>query len=139
MPLSSQINVHKLVPNKRYVIEVQWNLTNDMRMPTETILTGTFIDATFKRGRSRSFDTGLVILLSRPRFETRFRINGEIQIVSSVNRFYEILNPNPIEIANVSTIYKLPIPNDLKKIVNYYIGNRKKLYYRKKPLKNSQQ
>jgi hypothetical protein len=138
MPLSSQINVHKLVPNKRYVIEVQWNLTNDMRMPTETILTGTFIDATFKRGRSRSFDTGLVILLSRPRFETRFRINGEIQIVSSVNRFYEILNPNPIEIANVSTIYKLPIPNDLKKIVNYYIGNRKKLYYRKKPLKNSQ-
>lgn len=138
MPLSSQINVHKLVPNKRYVIEVQWNLTNDMRMPTETILTGTFIDATFKRGRSRSFDTGLVILLSRPRFETRFRINGEIQIVSSVNRFYEILNPNPIEIANVSAIYKLPIPNDLKKIVNYYIGNRKKLYYRKKPLKNSQ-
>lgn len=133
MPLSSQINVHKLVPNKRYVIEVQWNLTNDMRMPSETILTGTFIDATFKRGRSRSFDTGLVILLSRPRFETRFRINGEIQIVSSVNRFYEILNPNPIEIATVSTIYKLPIPNDLKKIVNYYIGNRKKLFYRKKP------
>jgi len=132
MPLSSQINVNNLVPNKRYVIEVQWNLTNDIRMPRETILTGTFIDATFKRGRSHSFDTGLVILLSRPRFETRFRINGEIQTVSSVNRFYEILTPDPNEISNAFAVYNLPIPNDLKKIVNYYIGNRKKLYYRKK-------
>ncbi len=132
MPLSGQINVHNLVPNKKYIIEVLWNLTNNKRMPAEIILTGTFIDASFKRGRSRSFDTGLVILLSRPRFETRFRINGQIQIVSSVNRFYEILHPDPTELARVSAIYKLPIPNELKKIVNYYTGNRKKLYYRKK-------
>jgi hypothetical protein len=82
-----------------------------------------------------SFDTGLEILVSRPRIESRFMINETIHTISSVNKFYEILHPNPVEIANVYAIFRLPIPNDLKKIVNYYIGNRKKLYYRKKRIK----
>ena len=132
MPLSKQINVHRLIPDTQYVIEIQWNVTNDMRMPTTTILIGTFIDATYQRGRSMSFDTGLKILLSKPRIESRFMVNGLIHKISSVNKCYEILHPDPAEIANVYTIFNLPIPNDLKKIVNYYTGNRKKLYYRKK-------
>jgi hypothetical protein len=136
MPLSKQINVHRLVPNKKYVIEIQWNITNDIRMQSATILTGTFIDAKFQRGRSMSFDTGLEILVSKPRIESRFMINETIHTISSVNKFYEILHPNPVEIANVYAIFHLPIPNDLKKIVNYYIGNRKKLYYRKKRVKS---
>lgn len=135
MPLSKQINVHRLIPDTQYVIEIQWNVTNDMRMPTTTILIGTFIDATYHRGRSMSFDTGLKILLSKPRIESRFMINGMIQSISSVNKCYEILHPDPVEIANVYAIFNLPIPNDLKKIVNYYTGNRKKLYYRKKRVK----
>ena len=28
-------------------------------------------------------------------------------------------------------IYTLPLPNDVKKEINYFVGNRKKLYYRK--------
>lgn len=132
MPLSKPISVHRLVPNKRYLIEIQWNIENNVRMPTSTILEGIYIESVFRRGRSMSFDTGLEILLSRPRIEAKFMINGTIQIVSSVNKFYEILEPDPLDFAKVQAIYSLPLPNDIKKEINYYVGNRKKLYYRKK-------
>ena len=75
---------------------------------------------------------GLEILLSRPRIEAKFMINGTMQIVSSVNKFYQILEPDPLDFAKVQAIYSLPLPNDIKKEINYYVGNRKKLYYRKK-------
>lgn len=101
-------------------------------MPTSTILEGIYIESVFKRGRSMSFDTGLEILLSRPRIEAKFMINGTMQIVSSVNKFYQILEPDPLDFAKVQAIYSLPLPNDIKKEINYYVGNRKILYYRKK-------
>ena len=132
MPLSKPISVHRLVQNKRYLIEIQWNIENNVRMPTSTLLEGIYIDSVFRRGRSMSFDTGLEILLSRPRIEVKFMINGTIQIVSSVNKFYEILEPDPLDFAKVQAIYSLPLPNDIKKEINYYVGNRKILYYRKK-------
>ena len=97
-----------------------------------TILEGIYIESEFRRGRSMSFDTGLEILLSRPRIEAKFMINGTIKTVSSVNKFYEILEPDPLDFAKVQAIYSLPLPNDIKKEINYYVGNRKKLYYRKK-------
>jgi len=132
MPLSKPISVHRLVPDKRYLIEIQWNIENNIRMPTSTILEGIYIESVFKRGLSMSFDTGLEILLSRPRIEAKFMINGTMQIVSSVNKFYQILEPDPLDFAKVQAIYSLPLPNDIKKEINYYVGNRKKLYYRKK-------
>jgi len=132
LPLSKPISVHRLVPDKRYLIEIQWNIENNIRMPTSTILEGIYIESVFKRGRSMSFDTGLEILLSRPRIEAKFMINGTMQIVSSVNKFYQILEPDPLDFAKVQAIYSLPLPNDIKKEINYYVGNRKKLYYRKK-------
>ena len=132
MPLSKPISVHRLVPDKRYLIEIQWNIENNIRMQTSTILEGIYIESVFKRGRSMSFDTGLEILLSRPRIEEKFMINGTMQIVSYVNKFYQILEPDPLDFAKVQAIYSLPLPNDIKKEINYYVGNRKKLYYRKK-------
>ena len=132
MPLSKPISVHRLVPDKRYLIEIQWNIENNIRMPTSTILEGIYIESVFKRGRSMSFDTGLEILLSRPRIEAKFMINGTMQIVSSVNKFYQILEPDPLDFAKVQAIYSLPLPNDIKKEINYYVGNRKILYYMKK-------
>ena len=115
MPLSKQISVHRLVPDKKYLIEVQWNIENNVRMPWTIIMTGTYIESAFKRGRSMSFDTGLEVLLSRSRIESKFMIDGTIQYV-----------------AKVQAIYSLPLPNDIKKEINYYVGNRNKLYYRKK-------
>ena len=67
MPLSKPISVHRLVPNKRYLIEIQWNIENNVRMPTSTLLEGIYIESEFRRGRSMSFYTVLEILLSRPR------------------------------------------------------------------------
>lgn len=132
MPLSKPISVHRLVPDKRYLIEVQWNIENNVRMPTSTILEGIYIESEFKRGRSMSFDTGLEILLSRPRIEAKFMINGQIHTVSSVNKFYEILYPEEIEFTRMNAIISLPLPNDIKKEISYYVGNKNKLYYRKK-------
>ena len=59
-----------------------------------------------------------------------FNIDGVNRNISSVNKFYEILTPSPAELASVYSVYTLPLPNDLKKEINYFIGNRKKLYYR---------
>jgi len=135
MPLSKPINVHNLVPDKRYLIEIQWNIENNVRMLRSTILEGIYIESEFKRGRSMSFDTGLEVLLSRPRIEAKFMINGQIHRVSSVNKFYEILYPDEKDFTIMSTIMSLPLPNDIKKEINYYVGNRRKLYYRKKRVK----
>ena len=131
MPLSKQIHVDHLKPGKKYLIEVQWNLTNNLRMLNTTVLTGTFVDYVYVRGRTRSFDSGLQLLLSRSRFELVFNIDGKKHHISSVNKFYEILTPSSAELASVYSVYTLPLPNDLKKEINYFIGNRKKLYYRR--------
>ena len=132
MPLSQRIHADNLKTGKKYLIELQWNLTNNLRMINTTILTGTFVDYVYVRGRTRSFDSGLQLLLSRSRFEMVFNIDGANHNISSVNKFYEILKPSPAELASVYSIYTLPLPNDLKKEINYFVGNRKKLYYRKR-------
>lgn len=132
MPLSQRIHADNLKTGKKYLIEVQWNLTNNLRMLNTTILTGTFVDYVYVRGRTQSFDSGLQLLLSRSRFEMIFNIDGTNHNISSVNKFYEILTPRPAELASVYSIYTLPLPNDLKKEINYFVGNRKKLYYRKR-------
>lgn len=132
MPLSKRIHVDNLKPGKKYLIEVQWNLTNNLRMLNTTVLTGTFVDYVYVRGRTRSFDSGLQLLLSRSRFEMVFNIDGVNRNISSVNKFYEILTPSQAELTSVYSIYKLPLPNDLKKEINYFVGNRKKLYYRER-------
>ena len=132
MPLSQRIHVDHLKPGKKYLIEVQWNLTNNLRMLNTTVLTGTFVDYVYVRGRTCSFNSGLQILLSRSRFEMVFNIDGVNRNISSVNKFYEILTPSSAELASVYSVYTLPLPNDLKKEINYFMGNRKKLYYRKR-------
>ena len=95
MPLSTVVSPHNLVPGKKYLIEVQWNLTNDLRLPATQTMIGTFLQSSYVRGRTCSFDTGLQLLLSRSRYETSFSIDGKSSIVSSVNKFYEILSPSP--------------------------------------------
>lgn len=120
MPVSKHVSPQNLQPGKHYLIHVQWNRTNDVRMPMGYMTRGTFVKNTYVRGRTGSFDTGLQILLSRSRYETTFSIDGEEQVVSSVNRFYEILTPAPDEFSKVSVIYKLPLPTVLKQLICQY-------------------
>jgi len=130
MPLSKIIKACDLIPGKRYMIDIQWNLTNDLRIPNSNYMIGTFLASNYIRGRTHSYDSGLKVLLSRSRLETEFNINGNKTIVSSVNKFYEILTPPKDIIKQVHTIFTLPLPNDIKKYICKYVEFSKDLYYR---------
>lgn len=130
MPLSKQLKIYDLVPGKRYMIDIQWNLTNDLRIPNSNYMIGTFLASNYVRGRTYSYDSGLRVLLSRSRLETEFNINGNKTIVSSVNKFYEILTPPKDIIEQVHKIFTLPLPNDIKKYICKYVEFSKDLYYR---------
>ena len=132
MPLSKQISAQNLKPGTKYVIEIQWNLTNDVREQTTYTAIGTYMESKYVRGRTCSFDTGLQMLLSRSRYETTFNINGKNHTVSSVNKFYEILTPPLDEIAQICKVYGLPLPIDLKKYIAKYVGGILSLKYRTK-------
>ena len=136
MPILKRTSVHNLIPDKKYFIEVQWNITNNLRIDNTYTLTGTFVKTKYIRGRTCSFDTGLQLLLSNSRFEVIFNINGINHVVSSVNKFYEIQNPPEDEIASVYAIYKLPLPIELKRIICEYSFKRLPLYYRRNKNKN---
>ena len=133
MPLSKQVNSCNLKPGKRYVIDIQWNLTNDLMIPNRNYMIGTFLSSNYIRGRSYSYDTGLKVLLSRSRFETEFNIDGNKTIVSSVNKFYEVLSPPKTIIETAHRLFTLPLPNDIKKHICKYIEFTKDLYYRPRP------
>jgi len=131
MPLSTTISPHNLIPGKKYMIDVQWNLTNDLRLPNNYTIIGTFIQSNFVRGRTQSFDTGLQLLLSRSRYETLFNIEGKPRIVSSVNKFYEIITPSSTEFAGLRQLYSLPLPNDIKKYICSFTDIALNLKYRR--------
>ena len=120
MPLSKTIKPCFLVPGKKYYIDIQWNLTNDLRLPSNYSTIGRYVDTNHVRGRTHSFDSGLKILLAKSRNEVTFNINGENRAVSSVNIFYEILAPPRDKIAKIHTLLKLPLPNDIKKHIAKY-------------------
>jgi hypothetical protein len=133
MPLSNAISPHNLVPGKKYLIDVQWNLSNNLRLPTNHIVIGTFMQSSFVRGRTQSFDTGLQLLRSRSRYEATFSINGKLSTVSTVNKFYEILTPSASEFAAVRQLYLLRLPNDLKKYIASFMNTSLNLTYRANP------
>jgi hypothetical protein len=130
MPLSSQVSIQNLKPGKKYAIEVQWNVTNNLRMPSTYMMIGTFVQSAYVRGRTQSFDTGLKVLLTRARYEVTFNINGLDRAVSSANKFYEVLVPEPSDFATVAGIYGLPLPTDLKKTICSYLDEVLVLKYR---------
>ena len=130
MPLSKLIKAYDLIPGKRYMIDIQWNLTNDLRIPNSHYMIGTFITSNYVRGRTHSYDSGLKVLLSRSRIETQFNISGIQTTVSSVNKFYEILHPPKDIISKIHEIITLPLPNDIKKYICKYVEFSKDLYYR---------
>ena len=133
MPLSNLIKTYDLIPGKRYMIDIQWNLTNDLRIPNSNYAIGTFLASNYIRGRTYSYYTGLQVLLSRSRLETEFNIDGNKTIVSSVNKFYEVLIPPKDIIEKAHKIFTLHLPNDIKKYICKYIEFTNNLYYRPRP------
>ena len=137
MPLTNAISAQNLIPGKKYLIEVQWNLTNDLRLPTHYTMIGSFVQSSFVRGRTHSFDTGLQLLLSRSRYETSFSIDGKLSTVSSYNKFYEIITPTPSDFASQCYLYSLPLPNDIKKYISSFTDLVLDLKYRSKSFSSS--
>lgn len=135
MPVSKIIKAHHLVPGKKYLVDVQWNITNDLRMQTSHTVIGVFKHNTYIRGRTGSFDSGLQILLSRSRCESTFTVDGDETTVSAVNKFYEVIIPCACDFAMIGKIYALPLPLDLKKIVGKYLGRTRRLYYKSRSKK----
>ena len=133
MPLSNLIPPVSLVPGKQYMIDIQWNLTNNlMTSPIQSII-GTFIEHRYIRGRTYSYDSGLAVLLSRSRYESIFMVHGHPHVVSSVNKFYEVLTPPNDIIAKSHVLFRLPVPNDIKKYICEFTDYILDLCYRPKP------
>jgi len=131
MPLSAQVFAKNLKPGKKYMIEIQWNITNDLRMPKTYSMMGTYVQADFVRGRTQSFDSGLKVLRTKSRYETTFNVEGKEITVSSVNKFYEVIEPEPEPFAAAAALYALPLPNDLKKFIGTYVPEIMALKYRR--------
>jgi hypothetical protein len=112
------------------MIDIQWNLTNDLMVLNRDYMIGTFLSSNYIRGRSYSYDTGLKVLLSRSRLETEFTIDGNKTTVSSVNKFYEVLSPPKDIIEKAHQIFTLPLPNDIKKHIHKYLPFTRDVYYR---------
>jgi len=100
-------------------------------MPKIRTMTGTYVQADFVRGRTQSFDSGLQVLRTRSRYETTFNVDGKEITVSSVNKFYEVIEPEPEPFAAAAALYALPLPNDLKKFIGTYVPEIMTLKYRR--------
>jgi hypothetical protein len=135
MPLSKPVKPCHLVPGKKYFIDIYWNLTNDLRFPTSNYTKGTYVETNYINGKRGNYNSGLQILLKKSRYESVFLVEGKKQKVSSTNTFYEILKPPEDEIKQISTLFSLRLPNDIKKYITTYTDYIMKLkYYSKKKL-----
>lgn len=117
MRLSNQLSAFKLVPGKRYIVEVAWNDTNTIRSDREYLLTGEFKRLEYIRGRTYSYDSGLDVLLAPSRVNAIFDFNGRNCKVSSANNFYEIFQPSGNLIASAYVLKKLKLPTDVKDMI----------------------
>ena len=133
MPLSQSITPPNLVSGKQYLIDIQWNVTNNLMTSNSQSIIGTFIEHRYVRGRTYSYDSGLSVLLSRARYESIFLVNGHEMVVSSVNKFYEVLTPPHDIIAKSHVLFRLPLHNDIKKYICKFTDYILDLYYRPKP------
>lgn len=137
MPLSKSIPPPNLVSGKQYLIDIQWNVTNDLMTSNGQSIMGTFIEHRYVRGRTYSFDSGLAVLLSRSRYESIFLVNEHEMVVSSVNRFYEVLTPPDDIIAKSHVLFRLPFHNDIKKYICKFTDYILDLYYKPRPKQKS--
>jgi hypothetical protein len=115
MKVSNQVSIDNLVSEKRYIIALNWNQTNDMRFDSEYLVNGIFKRLEFIKGRTMSYDTGLQILLRPSRVNAIFELAGHSYTVSAANAFYKIYRPTEHEICSEYSIHRLPLPIELKR------------------------
>ena len=92
--ISNQVSIDRLIPGKKYIIAINWNTTNNLRIDKECLIYGTYVRYEYTRGRTRSFDSGLQLLLTPARTNAIFDIYGQHTKVSIMNKFFEIYKPS---------------------------------------------
>lgn len=132
MVISNQVSIDRLIPGKKYIIAINWNTTNNLRIDNECLIYGTYIRYEYTRGRTRSFDSGLQLLLTPGRTNAIFDICGQHTKVSIMNKFFEIYKPSLKELFEAYIFHQLNLPLDIKKHIRKEHFNLK-CKYRAKP------
>jgi len=114
-------SLDKLIPDETYLVVVNWNQTGDFRFDNEYRLIGKFIRHDYIRGRTRSFDSGLTILLTPNRINAIFESRGERVSISSANTFYKIVRPTKKEIQSEKILRDMYLPDNSKNLIRSFL------------------
>ena len=121
MRISNEVSIDRLSPGKKYIIDVNWNDTNTLRIERDYLLHGVFKRLEYVKGRAYSYDSGLSVLLSPSRINAIFDINGQTCKISSANRFYEQCHIHKDDIVAYYAIHCIQLPNDVKREIGKYL------------------
>jgi len=114
-------SLDRLIPDETYLVVINWNQTGDFRFDNEYRLIGKFIEHEYVRGRTRSFDSGLQILLTPNRINAIFESRGERIIISSANTFYKIVRPSKNDLQYEKMIRNMIFSNDIKNNIRSFL------------------
>ena len=117
------LSLERLIPGEKYLVIINWNEHNNLRFDKEYKFFGIFERLQFVRGRTRSYDSGLQLLLSPSRTNAIFNFNGRSVPVSSGNCFYKIYRPSQKELQNEYFLRRLKICYDMKRLIRKYMKN----------------
>jgi hypothetical protein len=111
----------KLIPDETYLVVINWNQSGDFRFDNEYRLIGKFIEHQYIRGRTRSFDSGLTVLLTPNRINAIFESRGERISISSANTFYKIVRPTKNEIQHEKILRYMHLSDNSKHLIRSFL------------------
>ncbi len=110
-----------LIPDETYLVVINWNQSGNFRFDNEYRLIAKFIRHDYIRGRTRSFDSGLTVLLTPNRVNAIFESRGDRISISSANTFYKIIRPSKKEIQHEKIIRSITLPQESKSLIRSFL------------------
>jgi len=114
-------SIEKLIPGEKYLVVVNWNSDSNLFIQNEYLMFAKFMRLDFRKRRTRSFDSGLQILLQPSRINAIFEYGSMHHSLSSANLFYKIIKPTSESIASEFIIRKLPLNHDVIGIIRSFL------------------
>lgn len=111
----------KLISDETYLVVINWNHTGNFRFDNEYRLVAKFIRHDYIRGRTRSFDSGLTVLLTPNRINAIFESKGQRISISSANTFYRIIRPSKNDIQREKIIRNIILPQHTKSLIRSFL------------------
>ncbi len=116
------ITIDRLMPNENYLVVVKWNSDSSFKFDNEYRFFGTFVRLSIDKKRTKSFDSGLEILLTPSRTNAIFSVNGKSCHVNSGNEFYKIIRPRRKVLQNEIFIRSFTLNRDCKNLIRDFVG-----------------